>query len=209
MNEALITPRPEESGCTPITTVLGDCVLAWTRQADGSYARAGGLPEGASTARIFVVAEDHVESPGTKLRPKEEAVALVERKIAEGSYKAWRYEVRPETSTAVDPSDHELVLLPHRDSRTCANPRCKKGRDDTRGEVKSRRAKYCCNTCRVDVCRRNRKKANPEQVDKPRRKPRSDRKYESHAARQRAYEYRRCDPDRLSCVSVQELASKA
>ena len=33
----------------------------------------------------------------------------------------------------------------------CANPRCRKGPNGTRGNVKSPRAKYCCPYCRVDV----------------------------------------------------------
>lgn len=73
----------------------------------------------------------------------------------------------------------------------CKNERCKKGPDGTRGIVRSRKAKYCCPSCRVDVCRRNRKLATPEQVEKPRRKPRSDKKYDSHAERQKAYEWRK------------------
>src|SRR5712692_9234668 len=36
----------------------------------------------------------------------------------------------------------------------CANPRCRKGPEGTRGALKSRRAKYCCAYCRVAVCRR-------------------------------------------------------
>src|SRR5271168_1566954 len=74
------------------------------------------------------------------------------------------------------------------DSRLCLNPRCKKGPDGTPGIVKSRRAKYCCRYCRVDVCRRNRPK--PEQAEKPKRKRRRDAKYTSHSERQRAYQAR-------------------
>ena len=73
---------------------------------------------------------------------------------------------------------------PH--DRLCANPRCRKGPNGTRGVLKSPRAKYCCPYCRVDVCRRNRPK--PEQVGKPKRKRRSDAKYASHTQRQRAYD---------------------
>lgn len=71
----------------------------------------------------------------------------------------------------------------------CANPRCRKGPNGTRGVVKSPRAKYCCSYCRVDVCRRSRPK--PEQVEKPKRKRRSDAKYSSPAERQRAYDQAR------------------
>jgi hypothetical protein len=51
-----------------------------------------------------VIDEDYERNPhavcqGLKLRPKEEAIELVERKIAEGSYRAWRYEIRPERSS--------------------------------------------------------------------------------------------------------------
>jgi hypothetical protein len=70
----------------------------------------------------------------------------------------------------------------------CANKRCKKGPNDTRGVLKSRRAKYCCTYCRVDACRRNRPK--PEQIEKPARKRRRDAKYSSHSERQRAYQVR-------------------
>ena len=70
----------------------------------------------------------------------------------------------------------------------CANERCRKGPNGTRGIVKSRRAKYCCAYCRVDVCRRNRPR--PEQIEKPARKRRRDAKYTSHSERQRAYQAR-------------------
>lgn len=205
--EAIDAPV-EVSGLTPERETTLD-VIRWTRQADGTYRREGNLPAEMSTARIFVIDESHVECPGTKLWPKDEAIALVERKIAEGSYKAWWYEVRPETPTAVNQPDDVLVVPPQQHSRTCANPRCKKGCDGTRGEVKSRRAKYCCDTCRVDVCRRNRREANPEQAEKPGRKPRSDKRFETHAARQRAYDARRGGTERLSRMSVYDLADGA
>ena len=67
----------------------------------------------------------------------------------------------------------------------CANLRCKKGPNGSRGALKSKRAKYCSASCRVMVCRRSRPK--PEQVGKPPRKRRSDAKYPSDAARQMAY----------------------
>ncbi len=70
----------------------------------------------------------------------------------------------------------------------CANVRCRKGPDGTRGIVKSRRAKYCCPYCRVDVCRRSRPK--PEQIEKPKRKRRRDAKWKDHAERQRAFQAR-------------------
>jgi hypothetical protein len=68
---------------------------------------------------------------------------------------------------------------------SCSNERCKKGPNDTRGVLKSRRAKYFCASCRVDVCRRSRPK--PEQIEKPTRKRRRDAKYSSHSERQRAH----------------------
>jgi hypothetical protein len=77
--------------------------------------------------------------------------------------------------------------------RLCSNPRCKKGPNGTRGIVKSQRAKYCCRYCRVDVCRRGRPK--PEQLEKPKRKRRSDAKYTSHAERQRAHQARHSTAD--------------
>jgi len=167
-------------------------VVSWTRQADGSYASTGSLPAGIPTARIFVIDEDRVECQGTKLWLKEEAVALVVRKIAEGSYKAWRYEVRPETSTVPDFADHtQTALAESSDARLCANPRCKRGQDGVRSVVGCSGAKYCCATCRVDVCRRNRRQANADVMVKVTRKPRSDRQHESHAARQRAYYQRK------------------
>ena len=79
---------------------------------------------------------------------------------------------------------------------SCANERCKKGSNGTRGIVKSPRAKYCCASCRVSVCRRN--KPKPECTDKLERKPRRDKKHESHAARQSAYEWRKWGRERLS-----------
>jgi hypothetical protein len=84
------------------------------------------------------------------------------------------------------PTVIEAPQSPH--SRLCSNPRCKKGPDGTPDIVKSRRAKYCCSYCRVDVCRRSRPK--PEQVEKPKRKLRSDAKYTSHSERQRAFQAR-------------------
>ncbi len=80
---------------------------------------------------------------------------------------------------------HREDIEPRQDS-LCANPRCRKGPNGTRGVLKSQRAKYCCPYCRVDVCRRSRPK--PEQVEKPKRKRRSDAKYASHTERQRAYD---------------------
>ena len=80
---------------------------------------------------------------------------------------------------------------PH--DRVCANPRCRKGPNGTRGILKSPRAKYCCPYCRVDVCRRNRPK--PEQIEKPSRKRRRDAKYNSHSERQRAYQARHSTSD--------------
>jgi hypothetical protein len=71
----------------------------------------------------------------------------------------------------------------------CANPRCRKGPNGTRGVLKSKRAKCCCPYCRVAVCRRSRPK--PEQSEKPKRKRRRDCKYGSHAERQRAYDQAR------------------
>jgi hypothetical protein len=76
---------------------------------------------------------------------------------------------------------------------SCANPRCRKGPNGTRGALKSPRAKYCCPYCRVDVCRRSRPK--PEQIEKPSRKRRRDTKYTSHSERQRAYQERHSTSD--------------
>jgi hypothetical protein len=75
----------------------------------------------------------------------------------------------------------------------CANPRCRKGPDGTRGVLKCPRAKYCCSYCRVDVCRRSRPK--PEQIKKPSRKRRRDEKSTSHSERQRAYQARHSTSD--------------
>ena len=66
--------------------------LRWTRQSDDSYLKEGTLPADIPTARIFAIDEDyetnpHAVCPGLKLWPREEAVELVERKIAEGSYR--------------------------------------------------------------------------------------------------------------------------
>jgi hypothetical protein len=84
----------------------------------------------------------------------------------------------------VDSNPHREEIVPPRDS-SCANLRCKKGPDGTRGAIKSKRAKYCSASCRVMVCRWSRPKH--EQVEKPKRKRRSDAKYASDAARQKAY----------------------
>ena len=124
-------------------------VIRWTHQADGSYAKEGTLPAEISNVRIFAIDEDyetnpHAVCPGLKLRPKEEAVDLVERKIAEGSYRGWRYEIRPEIPTAKTSSARELAP-PDRPSRgLCSNERCKKGPNRAHGMLKSSRAKYCC-----------------------------------------------------------------
>jgi hypothetical protein len=168
-------------------------IIRWTRQADGSYVREGNLPADTPAVRIFAIDEDYETNPhavctGLKLWPKEAAIALVEQKIADGSYRDWRYEIRPEIirgeatpAPAGPPSEIPAVRL-------CSNPRCKKGPDGTPGIIKSRRAKFCCKYCRVDACRRNRPK--PEQVEKPKRKRRSDAKWKDHAERQRAYQRR-------------------
>jgi hypothetical protein len=98
-------------------------------------------------------------------------------------------------NTAASETPVEAILTPAvieapqpPDSRLCSNPRCKKGPDGTPGIIESRRAKYCCRYCRMDVCRRNRPK--PEQVEKPKRKRRSDAKWKDHSERQRAYQRR-------------------
>jgi hypothetical protein len=173
---------------------LEDEFIRWTRQADGSYVKEGELPADIPTARIFEIDEDyetnrHAISPGLKLRPKEEAIVLVESKIADGSYQAWRYEIRPEISDAEIPPASTLAPSESSAARLCSNPCCKKGPDGAPGIVKSRRAKYCCRYCRVDVCRRKRR-SKPEQIEKPKRKRRKDAKYTSHSERQRAYQAR-------------------
>ena len=167
--------------------------IRWTRQADGSYAKEGNLPADILTVRIFAIDEDyetnpHAVCPGLKLRPKKEAVELVELKIAEGSYQAWRYEIRPEVSSTETPPAPAVGPSESLAFRPCPNERCKKGPNGTRGIVKSRRAKYCCASCRVDVCRQSRPK--PEQIEKPTRKRRRDAKWIDHAERQRAYHAR-------------------
>lgn len=173
---------------TPMSTTA---IIRWTRQADGTYVKEGELPAHIPTARIFAIDEDyetnlHAACPGVKLRPKEEAIALVERKIAEGSYRDWRYEIRPEISTAESSPAPPVAPSESCEVRLCPNERCKKGPNGTRGIVTNRRAKYCCSYCRVDVCRRNRLKL--EQIEKPKRKRRRDAKWKDHAERQRAYQ---------------------
>jgi hypothetical protein len=168
-------------------------VIRWTRQADGSYAKEGTLPADISTARIYAIDEDyetnpHGVCPGRKVWTKEEAVELVDRKIAEGSYRVWRYEIRPEVSTAETATAREPASSERPSYGLCANERCKKGPNGTRGPLKSSRAKYCCAYRRVDVCRRSRPK--PEHIEKPTRKRRRDAKYSSHSERQRAYHAR-------------------
>jgi hypothetical protein len=66
----------------------------------------------------------------------------------------------------------------------CANPRCRKGPNGTRGILKNPRAKYCSNYCRVAVCRQKRKLW----VSQLKRKRRSDAKWSSPADRKRDYE---------------------
>lgn len=133
-------------------------IIRWTRQADGSYVRQGSLPADIPTVRIFSIDEDfqtnpHAVCPGRKLWPKEEAIPLVERKIADGSYQGWRYEIRPEIShTEATP----VVVAPLQRTHygLCKNERCRKGPNGTPGVLKSRRAKYCSASCRVAVSRR-------------------------------------------------------
>src|ERR1035437_5895075 len=69
----------------------------------------------------------------------------------------------------------------------CANERCRKGPNGTRGIVKSPRAKYCSNYCRVAVCRQK-CKLRLEQAGQLKRKRRSDAKWSSPAERKRDYE---------------------
>jgi hypothetical protein len=72
----------------------------------------------------------------------------------------------------------------------CANPRCRKGSNDTRGVLRSPKAKYCCDYCRVAVCRRKRK-LRLEQTGQLKRKRRKDAKWNSPAERKRNYEEKR------------------
>ena len=94
----------------------------------------------------------------------------------------------PANDTPVDASLPPTPLEPPQrpESRLCTNERCRKGPNGTRGVLKSKRARYCCPYCRVNVCRRNHPK--PKQVEKPKRKRRRDAKYASRAERQRAYD---------------------
>jgi hypothetical protein len=190
--DAIITPV-EGSEWTP-----GEQTIRWTRQADGSYQKDGSLPAGTPAVRIFEVDKDYATNPhavcaGQKLWPQEEAAALLEGKIADVSYKAWRYEIRAELSSAGPPAVPAMVPPESPALRLCSNPRCNKGPNGTREKVKSQRAKYCCGYCRVDVCRRSRPKL--EQIEKPKRKRRKDAKYASHAERQRAYQARHSTAD--------------
>jgi hypothetical protein len=168
--------------------------IRWTRQADGGYHTEGSLPAGVAIARIFSIDEDfqtnrHAVCPGKKLRPKQEAIALVEQKIADGSYQAWRYEIRPEVSDVEIPSASMLAPSESPAFRFCLNPRCKKGPDGTSRVLKSRRAKYCSPSCRVAVSRREGKPA-PDRIQERKRKRRSDAEHESNAKRQEAYRVR-------------------
>ena len=168
---------------TEVTNTSKQECVRWTRQADGGYAKEENLPAGTPIVRIYVIDEDYETNPyaacaGQKLWPKEEAVALVERKIAEGSYREWRYEIRPEISSAETPPGPAVTPTDNPAFRICPNQRCKRGLNGTPGIVKSARAKYCCNYCRVDVCRRSRPKS--EQTEKRERKRRRDAKYASH-----------------------------
>jgi hypothetical protein len=173
-------------------------IIRWTRLADGGYTKEGNLPAGTPAVWIFEIDEDYETNPyavcqGQKLWPQEEAVALVESKIADGSYRARKYEIRPELPSAGPPSVPAMALSESPELRLCSNLRCKKGPNGTRGIVKSQRAKYCCRYCRVDVCRRSQPK--PKQIEKPKRKRRKDAKYASHAERQRAHQARHSTAD--------------
>jgi hypothetical protein len=188
MSTAVIETPVEVSGWTPEQESI-----RWTSQVDGSYAKEGNLPADTPAVRIFAIDEDyetnrHAVCAGLKLWPKEAAIALVEQKIADGSYSEWRYEIRPELSQAEATSAPAVAPSESPVFRLCSNPRCNKGPNGTRGIVNGRRAKFCCKYCRVDACRRNRPK--PEQVEKPKRKRRKDAKYTSHSERQRAYQAR-------------------
>jgi len=189
-------------------------LIRWTRQADGSYIKESNVAHEVSHVRIFAIDEDyetnpHAICPGLKLRPKEEAIDLVERTIAEGSYRAWRYEIRPEAcgpDVPADPADAGGEPSQNTVIRLCRNERCNKGPNGTRSVLaKSRRAKYCCGYCRVDACRRRPK---TEQLEKPARKRRKDAKYETHAERQRAY-YANHRPYELSQQIKDYIESKA
>jgi len=103
MSTAVINMPVEVSGWTP-----EEESIRWTRQVDGKYTKSGNLSADTPAVRIFEIDEDYKTNPyavcaGQKLWPQEEAVALVEGKIAEGSYQAWRYEIRPELSSAGPP----------------------------------------------------------------------------------------------------------
>ncbi len=76
-----------------------------------------------------------------------------------------------------------VIEAPHpAECPLCANPRCRKGPNGTRGVLKSPRAKYCCAYCRVAICRRKGKSG---------RKRRRDAKHASAAERQRAFRFRK------------------
>jgi hypothetical protein len=177
----------EVSGSTPEQESI-----RWTRRADGSYGKTGSLPAEISTARIFSIDEDFQTNrlavcPGLRMRPKEEAIALVERKIQDGSYGGWRYEIRPELDST-DNASQPLVTAPSSASgpRKCKNQRCRRGLNGTPAIVPSRRAKYCSPSCRVAVSRRE-AKPMPKSIEERKRKRRSDAKHQSNAQRQRAY----------------------
>lgn len=78
-------------------------VIRWDRQADGSYKREGELSPDVEVSRIFVIDEDFETNkfgtvPGSKVWTPKDAIELVERKIKELAYTAWRYEVRADTT---------------------------------------------------------------------------------------------------------------
>jgi len=165
-----------------------DSVIRWTRDHEGKYLREGSLSTETSTARIFEVDENNGECAGLKLWPQEKAISLVERKIADGSYQEWRYEIRPEMAKVeMAPAEVSVTSSPISEPRLCGNSRCKKGPSGTHAIVTSTRAKYCSPSCRVAVSRRE---GTPRPREVVKRKRRSDAKYSSHAERQRAYERR-------------------
>jgi len=166
--------------------------IRWTRQADGSYISEGSLPADISTARIFSIDKDletnrHAVCRGLRLWPKEEAISLVDRKIKDGSYGGWRYEIRPELNSPDTASQPPITASSSASNpRKCKNQRCRKGPNGAPAIVKSRRAKYCSPSCRVAASRRE-GKPTPKCIRERKRKQRSDAKYPSNAQRQRAY----------------------
>jgi hypothetical protein len=99
------------------------------------------LLAGIPTVRVHSIDQDYEMNPqsvasGLKQWPKEEAITLVEHKIADGSYRDWRYEIRPEISLAEATPAPAAAPSESPAFRLCANLRCRKGPNSEFGSIR-------------------------------------------------------------------------